>query len=118
MLSVDPPIADYHLIKKLVCHFNKEVEVTIITCKSQELLQFKSLLHEYMSINKHTKFSIQCKETNNNTPMWVKQELKRTDTHKSENKHRYGKAEYKEKPMFNNAVSTLVIENKSYFVLT
>lgn len=78
-----PPIADYHLIKKLARHFNKEVEIAVMTRGIREIPQFETLLREYMYINKHMRHATQQREVNDtNTPLWVKQEPKRVDTYK------------------------------------
>lgn len=76
------PISNCYLIKNLVRHFYKEVEIVVITQDSRD----RNFKLSYVNICKHAKFLIQPVETNNNSPMWVKEEPKRINTQRLKGK--------------------------------
>lgn len=47
--QLNPPISDAHLIKKLIRHYSKEIEIASITRGIKDLAAFESLLKEFMA---------------------------------------------------------------------
>lgn len=48
-----PPISDKHLIKTILKHFAKDVEIVVMTCGISNIPKFESLLREYENISRN-----------------------------------------------------------------
>ena len=84
-----PILSDRHLIKKLARHYNREIQIAVITRGITTINSFELLLHEYMGIN--TRVNNESQKTDSERPtMKFKNEHQQPRENQGVNKPRQG----------------------------